>query len=198
MGAAVRKPAKSATKSAISRLQGELHPELWEGHGRPAPDGPAPAEAPQDRAPSQARAGRARGGSAAAGGARGDDGDDSDDGYDGDDGGVLAGLDYASLAAGYASSSDEEVDVGSDAKVARVRKLMELPVAEAAAGRRVPDRQIRAMLADAHGRCQGIDMLDFVHECKRRLEEEDDLERSSAGRRCSHLLTTPLVLRLGP
>jgi hypothetical protein len=62
---------------------------------------------------------------------------------------------------------------------------MELPVAEAGAGRRLPDRQIRAMLADAHRRCQGIDMLDFVHECKRRLEE-DDLERSSAGRRCSH------------
>jgi hypothetical protein len=190
MGAAVRKPAKSATKSAISRLQGELHPELWEGH-RPAPGGPAMAEAPQDRAPghaSAARGGHARAWSAAAGGARGDSDDSDGDGAGWGElpGELAAGLDYESLAAGYASSSDEEVDVGSDAKVARVRKLMELPVAEAGAGRRLPDRQIRAMLADAHRRCQGIDMLDFVHECKRRLEEEDDLERSSAGRRCSH------------
>jgi len=178
----VRKPAKSATKGGISRLHSELHPELWEAHMPPQPEAPnnniahGQAGAPDPRV---------RGASTAAGG--GDNDDDDDRGEEDILGEIPADVDYASLAAGYASSSDEEVDVGSDAKVARVRRLMEFPVAEAAAGSRVPDRQIRTMLAEAHRRCQSLDMLDFVRECKRRLEEEDDLPRSSAGRRGAEL-----------
>jgi hypothetical protein len=184
MGAAVTKQANSATKGGISRLQSELHPELWQVHM------PSQPEAPNNIA--HGKAGepgpRVRGGRSAAGG--GDDDDDNDDDDRGEEdllGELPADVDYASLATGYASSSDEEVDVESDAKVARVRKLMEFPIAEAAAGSRVPDRQIRTMLAEAHRRCQSMDMLDFVHECKRRLEEKDDLPRASAGRRGAEL-----------
>lgn len=182
MGSAVRKPAKSATQGGISRLQSELHPELWEVHMPSQPEAPNNIRHSQVCAPGP----RVRGGSTAGG-----DDDDDDEGDDrGEEdlvGELPADIDCASLATGYASSSDEEVDVESDAKVARVRKLMEFPIAEAAAGSRVPDRQIRTMLAEAHRRCQSMDMLDFVHECKRRLEEDDDLPRSSAGRRGAEL-----------
>jgi len=164
MGAAVRKP-ESKTKSGLSRLNAELRTENWTKHKAPAKE---------DREPGQGAAKQRSG--------AGSDDDDDDD----DD--LLAGdlsADY-DITAGYASSSDEDIDYASEDKVARVRRLMETPLGDAGAGKRVPDREIRAMLSEAHIYSQRLGMLQFVEECRQRLDADDPVlePSSSAGRRC--------------
>ena len=148
MGAALRKP-ESKTKSGLSRLNAELRTENW-----------TKAPAKEDREPG-------RGAAKQRSGAGSDDDDDDDDRLAGD-----LSADY-DITTGYASSSDEDIDYASEDKVARVRRLMEHPLGDAGAGKRVPDREIRAMLSEAHIYSQRLGMLQFVEECRQRLDADD-------------------------
>lgn len=168
MGAAVGRPRETATKKGIGRLSQELHAENWTSrkvvHNCEPPDECVPA-------PANRRA----------------ETDDEEDGHSCVDnmvGALPADLEFA---ARYDSSSEEETDVGSVSKLARVRKLMERPVDDAAAGKRVPDKEIRAMLCEASRSCQRLSMNEFVQECTRRLDEDDDMDQIRAGVRCFEL-----------
>ena len=180
MGAAVRKP-ESATKSGLNRLAQELRKENWTTQQ-------TPSESAVDPGTAVVRKGVRWGGKnkSAASTRRSDDEDDEDDDDAKLEGDMPADYDYS---AGFDSSSDEEIDCGSEDKVARVRKLMERPVGDAGAGKRVPDREIRTMLSDAHVYSQRVGMLQFVDECRQRLDNAGDgMEPiSSAGRRFSFL-----------
>ena len=164
MGAVVGRPRQIATKTkrGLGRLSQELHAENW------APRADARAQGPDERGPAPAN--------------RRADSEDEDGDVDDMVGALPAGLE---LAAGYDSSSDEETDVGSVAKLTRVRKLMERPVDDAGAGKKIPDKEIRAMLYEANRSCQRLTMSKFVQECTERLNHDDEMDQIRAGVRCS-------------
>ena len=70
-------------------------------------------------------------------------------------------------------AQDEEIDVGSQRKIARVRRLMESPVIDARA-KKMSDREVRAMLSEAHVTSQRFDMQEFLEGCRQRLDAKDD------------------------
>ena len=173
MGAGIGRPRPSATKAGLSRLSQELRAENW-GPPGPAPRAAAATAAAHDSVPAPTSGPRAH---------RRVETDDEDDDGDVDDmlGVLPADLGYA---AGFDSSSDDEADVGSVAKLARVRKLMERPVDDAGTGKRMTDREVRAMLSEASRSCQRLAMLQFVKECTQRLDEDDGMEKMCAVRCC--------------
>ena len=165
MGAAVLKPAKSAgsgkTRAGIERLRRELEerkratagaqlpalPGQAKGTEHTAAAAPPPAEAP-----------------------------DSDDEalY------AIVGEIPADLAVDYhyahlfTEGDDGRVDVASQAKIARVGRLMERPVDDA--GNKQPrfsDREVRKMLSEAHAQFQRQGMEAFLAECRQRLDTDD-------------------------
>ena len=104
---------------------------------------------------------------------------------------IPADLDYAA----FLSSDEDEIDIGSEKKVARVRRLMEQPVDDSAASKRATAGEIRALLKEAHVQSQRMNMQKFLEDCKRRLESDDSLGEPAAGRRCCLVLPRSACVR---
>ena len=175
MGAAVLKPAKPAgsgkTRAGIERLRRELEERKREGASRSATAwDPAGAQLP-------ALSGQARGtehkAAAAPPPAEAPDSDDEAL-Y------AIVGEIPADLAVDYqythlfSEGDDGRVDVDSQAKIARVGRLMERPVDDAGNKQsRFSDREVRKMLSEAHAQFQRQGMEAFLAECRQRLDTED-------------------------
>ena len=175
MGAAVLKPAKPAgsgkTRAGIERLRRELEERKREGASRSATAwDPAGAQLP-------ALSGQARGTEhkAAAAPPPAEAPDSDDEALYAIVGEIPADLavdyQYAHL---FSEGDDGRVDVASQAKIARVGRLMERPVDDA--GNKQPrfsDREVRKMLSEAHAQFQRQGMEAFLAECRQRLDTDD-------------------------
>ena len=76
----------------------------------------------------------------------------------------------------------------SEEKISRVRRLMEPPVQgvpkhldEVSVGKMPSNREIRTVLSEAHRNCQRHSMEQFIEECKKRLENDEDRENILPG-----------------
>ncbi len=76
----------------------------------------------------------------------------------------------------------------SEEKISRVRRLKEPPVQgvpkhldEVSVGKMPSNREIRTILSEAHRNCQRHSMEQFIEECKKRLENDEDRENILPG-----------------
>ena len=201
MGAAVRKPSAkedidmletrsrkqkavgSKVKSGIERLKEELHSENWPKKVPAAPQAPE-AEGSVNKA-SPSRWGANKASPTRWGAVEGKQEEDQDDDFFGKLPPLPADFEFTTP---YLSSSDEEFDIVSEEKISRVRRLMEPPVEgvpkhldEVSVGKMPSNREIRTMLSEAHRNCQRHSMKQFIEECKKRLENEEDRENILPG-----------------